>query len=398
MMTFSRNTPDSPMRVAYLIPLLRGQGGWPTASVGIIRSLAGSVEPVLIVGRKDEAAAREIFPGAEVHPLPDFQPMTAGTLRTAMHMAPVWHALGGVPPLHVNLVHSLEMFPTGWAGDALASRERVPHVLTAYGTFGVVWHRWPLIASVYAGVLERAACVCPMSNGTADRMREAFGRALQRTTVEVVLHGSEFSRRVPHAIAEEKSFPEAPLMLSVGALKPRKGYHISLRAFGDFQRTHPDARYIVAGGGLGSPYHRELLAILEREGIRNVEFPGALSWQELDPLYRAASMLVMTSQEQAGHFEGFVFVFLEAGAYGLPVIGTRTGGIPDAVSDGRTGLLYAADDVAGIADGMHRLAEDRNLARRMGRNGRARAEELTWERYAAQQMKIYRRILSRKQF
>jgi glycosyltransferase involved in cell wall biosynthesis len=384
----------SPLRVAYLIPLLRGRGGWPAASIGIIRSLSGSVEPVLIVSRADEAAAHELFPGAEVHPLPEMQPMTAGSLRTAAHMLPVWQALGRLPPLRVDLVHSLEMFPIGWVGDALAVREHAPHVLTAFGTFGVIWHRWPLIAGVYAGVLERAACVCPMSQGTADRMREAFGRALRRTTVEVVLNGTDSSRRVPHTAAADKVFPDAPLVISVGALKPRKGYHVSLRAFGEFQRTHPEARYVIVGGGTGLPYHRELLAIIERENIRNVEFPGLLSSQELDALYRSASLLIMTCQEGGGHFEGFVFVFLEAGAYGLPVIGTRTGGIPDAVSDGHTGFLYAADDVRGMADGMRRLTEDSELARQMGRNGRARAEELTWERYAAQQMKIYSRVLS----
>lgn len=385
---------SSKPRVAYLIPLLRGQGGWPTGALGIIHSLAGSVEPVLIVSRADEAAARELFPAYEIHTLPELQPMVAGSLRVAAHMAPTFWALRRMPALHVDLVHSLEMFPIGWVGDALAARERTPHVLTAYGTFGVVWRRWPLIARAYAGVLQRAACVCPMSSGTADKMRAHFGIALKETPVEVVLHGSDFAKRIPHRVAEEKSFPHTPLVLSVGSLKPRKGYHVSLRAFGEFQKSHPQARYVVAGGGLGTAYHRDLLALAARENIRNVEYPGLLTWEQLDPLYRGASMLVMTSQEEGGHFEGFVFVFLEAGAYGLPVIGTRTGGIPDAVNDGHTGFLLDADDVAGITCAMNRLADDGHLARQMGLSGRARAEELTWDRYAAQQMKIYRRFLA----
>jgi glycosyltransferase involved in cell wall biosynthesis len=102
----------------------------------------------------------------------------------------------------------------------------------------------------------------------------------------------------------------------------------------------------------------------------------------------------MASQEEGDHFEGFVFVFLEAGAYGLPVIGTRTGGIPDAIADGENGFLFAPDDVEGIAGAMIRLAEDPALARRMGMAGRARAEELTWKRYARQQMAVYRSALA----
>jgi len=178
-------------------------------------------------------------------------------------------------------------------------------------------------------------------------------------------------------------------VIGVGGIKPRKGYHISLRAFGILQKRFPGARFIIAGGGLGNRYHRELGEIIRREGIRNVEFKGALTWEQLDPEYRSASMLVMTSQDEGDHFEGFVFVFLEAGAYGLPVIGARSGGIPDAVVDGGTGFLLRPDDVAGIAQAMIRLAENPKLSRTMGMAGRARAETLTWERFAGEQWTIY---------
>ena len=184
------------------------------------------------------------------------------------------------------------------------------------------------------------------------------------------------------------------MLLSVGAIKPRKGYSTSLRAFAVLQKKFPQARYVIAGGGTGETYHGELLSLIASEGIHNVEFCGGLTWKELDPLYRNASMLVMTSQEEGDHFEGFVFVFLEAGAYGVPVIGTRTGGIPDAIVDGVNGFLLAADDVDGIACAMIQLAEDPSLARKMGMAGRARAEEFTWERYARQQLDVYRRVLA----
>jgi phosphatidylinositol alpha-1,6-mannosyltransferase len=381
-------------RVAYVIPLLRGRGGWPTGTLGIVRSLSGEVEPVLVVQRADESAARELFPGAEIHSLPEIQPMVKGSLRLMAHMAPALLAARRLPSLRADLVHSLEMFPCGWVGDSLARRERVPHVLTAYGTYGVIWRRWPAAARLYSGVLRRASAVCPMSAGTAARMQAAFGKALERTSLEVVLHGSDFARRVPRRAAEERVPPREPVVLSVGSIKPRKGYAVSLRGFAQLQRRFPEARYRIAGGGAGNACHRDLLALIAREGIRNVEFAGPLSWKELDPLYRGASMLAMTSQEAGDHFEGFVFAFIEAGAYGLPVIGTRTGGIPDAVLDGRTGFLFAPDDSEGIGRAMIGLAEDDALARRLGMAGRARAEELTWERFAAQQSAVYRRVLA----
>jgi len=382
------------LRIAFVIPLLRGRGGWPTGAIGIISSLRGFADPLLVVSAADASAARELFPDTETHVLPEIQPMAGGSLRVMARMAPTMLALQRMPPVRADLIHSLEMFPCGWVGDALAGKAHVPHVLTAFGTYGVIWHRWPAAARIYSGVLRRAACVCPMSSGTAERMRARFPDALATTRIEVVLQGSEFARRVDRKIAQSKRFPRSPVVLSVGAIKPRKGYPVSLRAFAALQRKFPQARYVIAGGDTGNEYHRDLLALIEHEGIRNVEFRGTQTWEQLDPLYRDASMLVMASQEEGDHFEGFVFVFLEAGAYGLPVIGTRTGGIPDAIADGGNGFLLPSDDVEGIAQAMIRLTEDKALSRKMGMAGRTRAEELTWERYARQQSAVYQRALS----
>lgn len=385
-------TNSAPLRVAYVIPLLRGRGGWPTATLGILRSLAPDVSPVLVVSPADRDAARSLFPDAELFTLPVIQPNVAGSFRTWAHMLPALLALGAFPRLDVRLVHSLELFPAGWIGDILARRLGAPHIITTFGTYGVIWHRWRIPAKLCDGILRRAACVCPMSHGTAEKMRAAFPRAADQANIRVVLQGSDFAARVPRRVAEEKVFPPDPIVLSVGGIKPRKGYHICLRAFGNLQRRFPAARFLLAGGGIGKRYHRELQELVRREGIRNVEFLGALTWEQLDPHYRRASMLAMTSQDEGDHFEGFVFVFLEAGAYGLPVIGTRSGGIPDAVADGRTGYLLPPGDVEGIARAMIALAEDPGLSRTMGMAGRARAEFLTWGRFAEEQMDIYRSL------
>jgi glycosyltransferase involved in cell wall biosynthesis len=379
----------SRIRIAFVVPLLRGRGGWPTATLGILRSLAPYVDPVLIVAKADRDAARSLFPDAPVQVLPEIQPNVAGSLRSIAHMLPTLLALQSIPPLGVSAVHSLELFPAGWVGDILARREGVPHVVTTFGTYGVIWHRWWLPAWACSGILRRAACICPMSSGTAQKMRERFPAPLAKTRMQVVLQGSDFVARVPRGTAEKKKFSPQPTVISVGGIKPRKGYHISLRAFTLLQKRFPDARYLIAGGGIGNSYHRELMDLIRRENIRNVEFLDALTWEQLDPHYRAADMLAITSQDEGDHFEGFVFVFLEAGAYGLPVIGTRSGGIPDAVVDGETGFLLPPTDVDGVARAMIALAENPALSRTMGLAGRARAEFLTWERFAGEQMGVY---------
>jgi glycosyltransferase involved in cell wall biosynthesis len=381
------------VRVAYIVPKLGSKGGWASACTGILTSLQGRVEPVLFVSSADAPQARELLPRAQVFILPAIQPLVRGPLRMTRALLPSWVALHRLPELHLDLVHSLEMFPTGWIGQQLARRQVVPHVMTAHGTYAILWEKWALLRRAYEAVLREAATICPISQGTADRLRSHFPAALTRVPVEVVLEGTDFARRVPRAVAQDRPWPHPPVILSVGALKPRKGYDLSLRAFALLQRRFPEACYRIAGSGLGSSYHRELTTLIEQEGIRNVEFLGSPSFEGLDSYYRESSLFVLSSREQGLHFEGFGLVFLEAGAYGLPVIGSRTGGIPDAVQDGVTGLLVPAEDIQELARAMEQLVADPALARRLGQGGRKFAEFLTWERYAAQQFGIYERIL-----
>jgi len=381
-------------RVAYVVPHLRSRGGWQTAALGSIRSLARHVEPVLIVSRADQESARSLFPEFETHVIPEVQPLSAAPFPVARVLATASNSVRELPPLHLDLVHALEAFPAGWVARAIARREKVPFGLTAHGTYALIWKRWPLIARIYARVLREADFVSPISHGTLERMRSAFGAALDKARCEVVIEGTDITERVPRERVEARRPPEAPTLISVGNLKPRKGYHLSLPAFARVRRALPQARYQIVGGGLGGRYHQKLTALIERDGIAGVEFVGSVGEHDLAVRYISSSAFVLLSQEEEYAFEGFGLVFLEAGAFELPVIGSRSGGIPDAVRDGETGILVSAEDVEAAGEAMLQLLQDRELARRMGKAGRAFAESLTWARYAAQQDGIYQRVLS----
>ena len=95
-------------------------------------------------------------------------------------------------------------------------------------------------------------------------------------------------------------------------------------------------------------------------------------------LYAASDVFALPS-----HMEGFGLVYVEAAFHGVPSIGTRVGGVPDAVVDGETGLLVAPGDIVGLAATIERLRDDNALRRRLGETARARAgAELTDERMA----------------
>jgi glycosyltransferase involved in cell wall biosynthesis len=80
--------------------------------------------------------------------------------------------------------------------------------------------------------------------------------------------------------------------------------------------------------------------------------------------------------------EGFGIAYLEAGAYGKPVVAGDAGGAREAVADGVSGLLVAPDDADAVAAALMRLLLDRELAARLGRGGEARARAHAWPRIA----------------
>jgi glycosyltransferase involved in cell wall biosynthesis len=393
----SSGPPKKKPRVAYVIPSLQGYRGWVTLVEGSIRALQKYVEPVLIVARGDEAAAAKKFPDLERVTLPavqaeDWNGTTPSMLR---RMVPALWAARRLRPLRVRMVHSLEMFPAGWVGDALARRAGVPHVLTAVGTYTVLWRKWLVLNASYRGILRRAAAIYPISHGTEAKLWNLYGSDLTSTFVRTILCGTRATQQVPPEAARRIWERAAPVVLSVGMVKPRKGYHVSLQAFAALRKRFPGAVYRIAGTPPDGEYRQLLRGILTEENLSGVEFLGKVEPAQLDRLYREATIFLLLSQDLDLHFEGFGIVYLEAGAYGLPVVGSRCGGIPDAVIDGETGILVAPTDAAAAGQAMIRLAEDPALSARMGLAGRARSERLTWDRYAEEQWAEYQRIFKK---
>jgi phosphatidylinositol alpha-1,6-mannosyltransferase len=133
--------------------------------------------------------------------------------------------------------------------------------------------------------------------------------------------------------------------------------------------------YRIVGEGDDLPRLRALASEL---GVSSyVKFIGGVSEAELHDEYRRCSVFVMPS-----HKEGFGIVFLEAMAYGKPIVGGAQGGTPSVVKDGETGLLVDFGDVAGIANSITRLLGDETLRERYGRAGHRRlVNEFTFDRF-----------------
>ena len=111
------------------------------------------------------------------------------------------------------------------------------------------------------------------------------------------------------------------------------------------------------------------------------ELLGALPADEVKQRIAASDLFCLPGYaEPGGPVEGFGLVFLEAAAYGVPAVATRSGGIPDAVDDETTGLLVPEHDPAAVARAIATLAEDEPRRLRMGEAAARRAGHMSWQR------------------
>jgi phosphatidylinositol alpha-1,6-mannosyltransferase len=164
-----------------------------------------------------------------------------------------------------------------------------------------------------------------------------------------------------------------------------KGHDVVLRALASVVAQIPDVAYVVVGEGDDLDY----LERLAREfGVReNVIFAGRVSDEELPLLYNACDAFIMCSREERGRrgilAEGFGMALVEASACGKPVIAGRSGGVPDAVVEGVTGLLVEPCDSDAVAAAIVKVLLEPELAKVLGANGRKWVEaEMNWTRAA----------------
>jgi phosphatidylinositol alpha-1,6-mannosyltransferase len=182
------------------------------------------------------------------------------------------------------------------------------------------------------------------------------------------------------ADADASALPaERPTFVTIARLEDRyKGHDVLVRSLVSIRERVPDVEWVVIGDG---PLRGELETLAGTHGVADsVRFLGSVSDQERNSWLRRAQLLAMPSRLPGGGLagEGFGIVYLEAAAYGKPVVAGNVAGAVDAVRDGETGLLVDPTDPVAVGDAIVRLLGDSELARRLGRAGAERARSFAW--------------------
>ncbi|WP_119729666.1 glycosyltransferase family 4 protein [Thermomonospora amylolytica] len=177
---------------------------------------------------------------------------------------------------------------------------------------------------------------------------------------------------------------DRPVAVCVSRLVPRKGQDALIHAWPTVLRRVPDAALLLVGGGPYRPALERLAA--ERGVVDSVFLTGSVPWEELPAHYDAGDVFAMPcrTRRRGLDVEGLGIVYLEASATGLPVVAGNSGGAPDAVLDGETGLVVDGRSVRAVAEAVAGLLADPGRARAMGDRGRAWVErDWRWDVQAA---------------
>jgi glycosyltransferase involved in cell wall biosynthesis len=183
---------------------------------------------------------------------------------------------------------------------------------------------------------------------------------------------------------------DPPVAAFAGRLVRKKGADVLLRAFARVRRELPEARLVVVGDGPERPGLERLVRDLGLGGA--VTMCGRLSRDEAADRLDGAWVQVVPSRYQ----EPFGVVILEAMARGTAVVASRTGGIPEIVRDGETGLLVPPEDEDALAGALLAVLGDRALAERLGRAGRrVAAAHFSPDAYVAPFLAAFDRLVDR---
>jgi len=269
-----------------------------------------------------------------------------------------------------DLVHAHWWIPGG-VSTRLARRSGRPYVVTLHGTDVALARKVPGARAAFGAVLRGAARVTAVSSALADEAARSSGRPVSGITVSpmpLVLAPQGAAAASAGAVGGTAS-PRGGVVF-VGRLTAQKRVGVLLDALAMLAARGRPLRLTVVGDG---PERGSLEARAARSDVAGlVTFVGQVAPERVPAHLRAARLLVLPSVD-----EGLGLVVAEALVAGTPVVGARSGGIPDLLTDPDSGVLVPPDDGAALADAIALVAGEERFLSGAAREGRALAERLS---------------------
>jgi len=302
----------------------------------------------------------------------------------------VLKGLGLLRSTHFDVVNTHFVVPSGPVGQVLARIGRAPNVLSVHG--GDLFdpskqsspHRHAWLRAPIRYMLNAADEVVGQSSDTVRHVSEIYG---VNRPVELIPLGIERPPAVTGAPREALGLPSAAfVMVTIGRLVARKSTLQLLQALASCDR--PDVHLVVVGDG---PDMAILHSAAAAAGVaERVHLLGQVSDGQKYQALAAADIFVSTSQH-----EGFGLVFLEAMAFGLPVVCYDRGGQTDFLKSRETGHVIKLNDLADFTRAVVELHDQSAVRRAIGRNNLQRVEAFFIDRCAERYESVFAAVCER---
>lgn len=283
-----------------------------------------------------------------------------------------------VSQIKPDIIHIQCAGPNAYYAAGAARALGLPLVLSAQGELTMdatgLYQKSGWMRVALREILGDAVYVTACSRDALDDVEAFAAPASLIGRSRVIYNGISLGdfARTPDAHAHAR-----PYIFAMGRFVPQKGFDVLLKAFARARLENFDL--IVAGDGPERANLRELARALP-----NVHFWGRANREDVVRLLRGCAWFVLPSRVEP---QGIVN--LEAMAAGRAVVASRTGGVPEIVLDGETGVLVPPDDVAALARALQELAEQPRRRAALGNAGLERAQLFDWDVLAAQYEEVY---------
>jgi glycosyltransferase involved in cell wall biosynthesis len=234
--------------------------------------------------------------------------------------------------------------------------------------------------------IKRADALMACSASIADFTAGYYD--LPRSMIDVIHCGVDAEAFRP---LSGKRADRRPTVLFVGNIAANKGVLTVCEAVLRIRSKYRDVRLQILGEG-DKDLVREMQSRARNEMAEaNIEVHGFIGRDRLPEFYQNADVFCSPSQ-----YEAFGIVYIEAMACGCPVIASATGGTPEAVVDGHTGILVPPDDAGALEAALDRILGSAPLARHMGEAGRQRVEDyFAMDKYIRRVLAVYQKAIDR---